>query len=56
MEEKVGIQKELDRLGRLVIPKEMRDFFGLNKTVELIVTKEGVLVRNPKYFLVEKKE
>ena len=51
----IGIIKEIDNLGRLVIPKEMRDLFEFGKSVEVIVTNEGVLVRNPKYVLVERK-
>ena len=56
MDEKVGVIKEIDSLGRLVIPKEMRELFKLGKNVELIITKDGVLIRNPKYELVEKKK
>ena len=55
MNKDVGVQKEIDRLGRLVIPKEMCEAFGLDKTVELVMTQEGVLVCAPKYMLVEKK-
>lgn len=54
MNNKIGITKEIDGLGRLVIPKEMREMFQLDKNVELIVTKEGILLRNPKYELIEK--
>ena len=53
---KIGIIKELDSLGRLVIPKEMRDLFGLAKEVEVIITEEGILLRNPKYQLVKKED
>ena len=49
----VGITKEIDNLGRLVIPKELRERFGLGKTVELIATREGVLIKNPSFVLVE---
>ena len=56
MNNKIGVLKEIDNLGRLVIPKEMRETFKLDKTVELIVTKEGILIRNPKYELIEKVE
>ena len=45
--DKIGIVKKIDNLGRLVIPKEMRKLFGLNDKAELIITKEGVLVRAP---------
>ena len=56
MSKKIGVLKEVDNLGRLVIPKEMRETFRLDKTVEIIVTREGILVRNPKYELIEIKE
>ena len=52
----MGVIKELDNLGRLVIPKEMREMFKLEKEVEVVVTAEGVLVRNPEYILVKKSE
>jgi len=52
----VGVKKEIDSLGRLVVPKEMRALFNLNCEVELVVTKFGVLVRNPEYKLVEIEE
>ncbi len=52
--EKIGIKKEFDKLGRLVIPKEMRQLFGFTKEVEIVVTKEGILIRNPEYVLVKK--
>ena len=50
----IGIKKEIDRLGRLVIPKEMRELFLFENEVELIITSEGILIRNPKYHLTEK--
>ena len=56
MNKKIGVLKEVDNLGRLVIPKEMRETFKLDKTVEIIVTQEGILVRNPKYEVIEKKD
>lgn len=34
----------------------MRETFKLDKTVEIIVTQEGILVRNPKYEVIEKKD
>ena len=55
MDKKVGIIREIDNLGRLVIPKEMRNLFNFEKEVEIVVTEEGVLLRNPKYKLVEVK-
>lgn len=54
MNERIGIIKEVDNLGRLVIPKEMRETFKLDKSVELVITKDGILIRNPKYKLIEK--
>ncbi|MBQ3064302.1 MAG: hypothetical protein IJC99_05845 [Clostridia bacterium] len=53
MKELVGITKEIDALGRLVIPKEFREALGLQKQVEIILTKNGVLVRSPKFQLTE---
>ena len=51
--ENIGIIREIDNLGRLCIPKEMRTLLGLKKEVELIVTPQGVLIRNPAYVLVK---
>ena len=52
----IGIIKEIDDLGRLVIPKEIRESFKLEKKVEIVVTKNGILVRNPLYRIVEKEK
>ena len=51
-----GIVKEIDGIGRIVVPKEMRDLFRFEKEVEFVVTNQGVLIRNPKYTLVEREE
>ena len=51
-----GMLRDLDPLGRVCIPKEMRKMFHLENEVEVIVTEEGVLVRNPKYVLIEREE
>ena len=48
----IGFIKELDKLGRIVIPKELRDRFGLSDNVEVIATEEGILLRSPKYKLI----
>ena len=56
MYNRVGIVKELDKLGRIVIPKEFRDRLGIDKEVEIIVTENGILIRNPEYILVKKEE
>ncbi|MBO7341073.1 MAG: hypothetical protein J6U87_00150 [Clostridia bacterium] len=54
MEAKVGIKKEIDALGRLEIPKEIRDRYHLGKEVEIILTPQGVLIRSPQFELVKK--
>jgi bifunctional DNA-binding transcriptional regulator/antitoxin component of YhaV-PrlF toxin-antitoxin module len=56
MKTNLGIIKELDKLGRLVIPKEMRDLFLLNEYVEIVITNEIILIRNPKYVLVKREK
>lgn len=53
MNEKIGIIKEIDNLGRIVIPKEMRERLFLDKKVEIVLTKDGALIRNPEYILVK---
>ncbi len=53
--ELLGIIKEFDKLGRIVIPKEMRNALKLNKQVEIIITNEGILLRSPEYILVKRK-
>ena len=52
---RVGIHKKIDNLGRVTIPKEYRDFYHLNEqdTVRLVDTKEGLLITNPKFKVVE---
>ncbi len=54
MKNKVGVKKEIDFLGRLVIPKEMRVLFRLEDEVELVVCEDGILIRSPQYELVRK--
>ncbi len=49
MDTQIGIIKEIDQLGRLVIPKEMRKRFHLDKEVEFLLTTEGILLRNPNH-------
>ena len=51
--EKIGIIKELESLCRLVIPKEFRERYGITKEVELVATKDGILIRNPEYKLIK---
>ena len=52
----IGIIKEIDKLGRIVIPKELRGRYGLESEVEIISTIEGLILKSPKYYLVKKKE
>ena len=54
--DKIGIIKEFDKLGRIVIPKELRERYGLTQTVEIVATKEGILLKSQEYVLVEKKK
>ena len=52
----IGIRKEIDKLGRICIPKEMRRLFNLENEVELQITAEGILIKIPEYILVKKEE
>ena len=52
MKNDIGIIKEIDNLGRMVIPKEYRDRFGFRGEVEVVATPDGVLLRTPEYKLV----
>ena len=50
----IGIIKEFDKLGRIVIPKELRDRYGLHGKVEVVATKDGILLQSPRYVLTER--
>ena len=52
----VGIIKEFDKLGRLVIPKELRERYALDNKVEIVATEQGVLIKSPEYILVKKEK
>ena len=54
MDKRIGVIKEIDSLGRIVIPKEYRERLLLKGDVEVLLTKDGVLIRNPEYELVKK--
>ena len=54
--DKIGVLKEFDKLGRIVIPKELRERYGLTQTVEIVATKEGILLKSQEYVLVDKKK
>ena len=51
--ESIGVIRGMDSLGRVVIPRELRDLYKLEGQVEVVSTAEGILIRNPKYKLVE---
>lgn len=54
--DKAGVLKDFDKLGRIVIPKELRKRYALCDRVEIVATAEGVLIRNPEYILVKVKD
>ena len=51
----IGMKAKIDDLGRIVIPKQYRDFYHLNNEEGIFVTatKEGVLISNPQYKVVK---
>ena len=49
----IGITKEIDTLGRLQIPKNVRERLGLSREVELLITSDGILIRSSEYKLVK---
>ena len=53
--EREGMMRKVDNLGRIVIPKEYRDFYHLNHNDEVFIidTTEGLLITNPKYKTVK---
>ena len=50
----IGIKKEIDKLGRICIPKEMRKLFNLENEVEIRITEDGILLKSPEYVLVKR--
>ena len=52
--DKVGIRKEIDKLGRIGIPNDIRKLFNFENEVELQITKEGILIKNPEYILIKR--
>ena len=54
MEKCVGIVKEIDKLDRIVIPKDFRDRLKLGKEVEVVLRKAGILIRSVEYELTKK--
>ena len=49
----IGVKREIDKLGRVCIPKEMRKMFNLDAEVEIQATTEGVLIKNPEYIVIK---
>ena len=49
------MEKKVDNLGRVTIPKELRDFYHLDEKVKLIETEQGILLTNPQYKMVKVK-
>jgi len=52
--DRIGVIKGFDKLGRIVIPKDLRERFFLDEKVEIIATADGVLLKNPEYMLIKK--
>lgn len=52
---RVGIKRQVDKLGRIVIPKEYREFYHLdhNDEVFIVDTTEGLLITNYNYKVVK---
>ena len=48
---KIGILKEFDKLGRIVVSKELRERYGFENKVEIVATSDGILLKNPEYVL-----
>ena len=53
-----SVQKTIDALGRIVLPKNMRDYYGinLNDKLNLIPTDNGILITKAESAKQEKKE
>ena len=59
LEEKMSeieIIKEIDGVGRGVIPKELRERYGLSGDVEVVATENGVLIKSREYILIKKSQ
>ena len=54
----IGIRRRLDKLGRIVIPKELRNQYGIenNDELEIIGTDQGILLRVPNVIITVKKK
>jgi len=54
--ESVGLRGEIDHLGRIHIPKKVRELYGMDGEVELVLTPEGVCLRSPRFVLTAREE
>ncbi|MBE6701945.1 MAG: hypothetical protein E7585_00815 [Ruminococcaceae bacterium] len=52
----IGMNRKIDALGRIVIPKELRSFFCIEagERLEILATEDGILLRKPAYEVVKK--
>ena len=55
---KYSVQKTIDALGRIVLPKSIREYYGinLNDKLNLIPTDKGILITKAEKNEQEKKE
>ena len=46
----MAIERKTDNLGRIVLPKEMRDKFGIEEGIPLEITSNevSIIIKNPK--------
>ena len=47
----IGITRKIDTLGRVTLPKELRNFFKMSDgdSVEIVATQGGILIKLPEY-------
>lgn len=50
----LGMQRKVDNLGRIVLPKELRKLYNINDDdyVEIIPTETGILIKKPNHKLI----
>ena len=56
MMKSIGVRKEIDKLGRICIPKELRKLYNPENETELLAAQEGILIKNPLYVPVKIEE
>ena len=46
----MAIERKVDNLGRIVLPKEMRDKFGIEENIPVEITSNevSIIIKNPK--------